>query len=878
MDVSKLDTRNFEVLNLPYNRVASELSPVQRIIRGQNTFITLGGKLSKRPGTIQLPNSNLNVEGDRIVIYETLDNPPVVYLLGSFLANPGLWAMYYLRLDDVNPQWTQFPGGVGYRAINSSVYPHEIVVHRGLAYIKGFPSPNIRLNCGGPQYNYTNTAGTYSADFLPNMFSSNYYTSGNTPADSSTNLTTTTAIDTSLNPADLNGNQYIMQSARVAPTSGPSANQMSFTIPITQNIGYSGLTSLLYNINLFFAEIGGAALGARKFNVLINGSTVATALDIRSSAGALNKAIVLQFSGTISTSSIKIDLINNGGTLPPLINAIEIYPPATQTDTLGTVIFDGTGATPSVKPWGLLGPQTPATLSSPAGWPASSHSVTVNYNWGYVYAYQSITGHVSNRSPIQSDPTLNPSYSGAFTNKIPQVTVQGTSDTTNIPYINIYRTTDGGGTFFFLQQIANTGAGSILYQDNSLVAGGTRNDPIPDNVLDITKQAPTLTSNSPPPAVLPPYITGLDSPIRSTKIVSYAGRLWYAIGNYLWYSALEEVNTGVPEECFPSGQFGNFFRLPYAVNQLEPTPNALTVLTTQATYYVAGQSKDSFIPITLFPDVGALTNHPRASSTFNNSIAWLTQDYRIAVLTNGQLSVISDPLLDDLETLVNAGGEIGINHWAELDKDYLIVNSFNRADTTQSRQYIYDIKKSQIMNDDFWFTPWTVRATACASGRIQATSTRRLVWLVWDGTNSQLVYFDPLEKTGTDSLFSGTTNYGFTCDLHLMTIPPGNHLNILSAPPRAPIFEFIILYRTRFAGDNDPDIACFVDDTWTTPIALQALPDTYARLGETKGYKTSLYNIHRSGQRLGLRIAKTASNELFQLQQLVAAFDPVSGT
>ena len=155
-------------------------------------------------------------------------------------------------------------------------------------------------------------------------------------------------------------------------------------------------------------------------------------------------------------------------------------------------------------------------------WSAATHRVDVNNGWYYAYAYKSITGHISNRSDIERNPDLLPSYTGPFFDLIPKVTVQGDADTTNIPTIVIFRSTDGGGTFYFLEEITNTGSGAITYLDDSFGTGAsstTYADPVPDSKLDTGYIAPSLTTNSPPPTVNPPGVVGTTAISRSSYAI-----------------------------------------------------------------------------------------------------------------------------------------------------------------------------------------------------------------------------------------------------------------------------------------------------------------------------------------------------------------------
>jgi hypothetical protein len=81
-----------------------------------------------------------------------------------------------------------------------------------------------------------------------------------------------------------------------------------------------------YTVRLHFAEIAFSTVGARVFNVAINGSTVLSNFDIVAAAGAPDKAVVEQFTSTAdATGKITISYIQ-GTADDPKSSGIEILP------------------------------------------------------------------------------------------------------------------------------------------------------------------------------------------------------------------------------------------------------------------------------------------------------------------------------------------------------------------------------------------------------------------------------------------------------------------------------------------------------------------------------------------------------------------------
>lgn len=762
------DSLDYQVLDFPYNRIETELSPNPRIFRGSNTCVTRGGKLIKRPGTLTLDGNN-TVTGriDRLWQYETLESPANVYLIASIFTGT-YWELWTKRLTTPTAGWVQAPA---LRDCNLSTRPHELAANHGKAYAKSFPSPAS-----------SEKLGTVILD-----------------GEGGTIATRPWGLLGPSTPAVLKGGSALLTA---------DISSSATTITVTTDVSFPGATP-------FYIQVGYEQMQVT--------------------------------AGVPGTSWTVVRGVNGTTAVEHFANEVVIY----------------------------------------LDWSASDHIVEVNYGWTYSYAYKSITGHVSNRAPLQSNPDKMPSTTGPFFDMCPEIIVQGQSDTTNIPTIVIYRTTDGGGTFYKLDEIPNVGAGSIIYVDNSLEsgsAGGTFNDPIPDAVLDQFDIAPSLVSNSPPPAVLAPEVTGVDTPAASTPIATFQSRLWYAIGNTLFFSAEEELNEGIPEEAWPSGaqngRNGNFYRFPYPITNLAETTSALYVFTIQCTYKITGNNLETFSPKPVFENFGSPAGHPRAITRFGDTIAFLTHDYRICLIEGEAIQQISDPLFTDLVDQLNQNGEYDLKYFGDLDKEWLIVTSHRKDDPQLSRQWIYDIRKSLTERKPFWFTPWTIRSVASLSSRTSDTSSqRRLVFAVYNpATNtSGLSRIDPTYRTGSDYFLGTTLGFDFVAEFHQMTVPPGNHVNALRAPAVTPTVYGVAIDRLLFAGDSDPQAYWYYDDLWTDPdMAVRS--ENPPRRTVSKGYKTLLYTIHRACQHFSARISKLNSTELFEIVRFTVIWDPDSGS
>jgi hypothetical protein len=130
---------------------------------------------------------------------------------------------------------------------------------------------------------------------------------------------------------------------------------------------------------------------------------------------------------------------------------IKGFPENNFANTAGTIIYDGSGIG-AVYHWGLPSPTTPALMFGASGtWDASVDAVSVKIGWKYTYAYKNgYTGHYSTRAPLATDPGST-SDTGAFTNKKPKMVLSSAGgDDSFVTHVGVFRTSDGGGTFYFV--------------------------------------------------------------------------------------------------------------------------------------------------------------------------------------------------------------------------------------------------------------------------------------------------------------------------------------------------------------------------------------------------------------------------------------------
>lgn len=499
-------------------------------------------------------------------------------------------------------------------------------------------------------------------------------------------------------------------------------------------------------------------------------------------------------------------------------------------------------------------------------WTASAHAVNIWSYWRYTYAWVNEFGHISNRAPGETNPDLMQSETGPFWDLCPKVTVQGNADTTNIPTINVYRTQDGGGTFYFVGAVANTGAGDITFEDRLLETGpayATTQDPIPDNLLDTFNISPDLDSNTAPPTVISPLVIGTDTPEGSTPLASYASRIWYGVRNVLFYSGNEEIAEGIPEESFPAGIDGNFFRFQHNIVSLAASEAALYVFTTEHTYKITGSDLLTLNVAPLYHNIGGYS--ATSVARMGKNVAFLTHDRRVAVIReNDTLEFISEPCGDSWNYPGAESGEYSFTYWGEKDRDLLFVFFYLPG---SSRTFVFDAKLTGTTKEPFWHAPWDVEARAALAAK-------------YDGPNRLLLLAQPtgIRKIGFDTNWmDGTNGYDWIVRSGLQLVPSGNHVNDLRVSGLTPVVVRALIERTKYPADRPPHITFAYDDFWTAEVPAVSTHQPTSHEA-SKWYDTLIAEADQAAFRVGISLAVHNSVTPVELQTLTTTWAPDSGS
>lgn len=746
----QLDSLHFDSLDFPYNTEQNPLAEKPRIATGQNTYVTWGGSIAKRPGTVGITGSTFTKRIDRMWLYQTLEATPKVYILASaYNSSTTYWEMYYLRLDAGSPAWTIF---TNIRNVNTSQSPHECVIALGHAYIKSRPNAVPDEMYGSIRFD--GTGGTVTID---------YWGIGQ--------------------PA----NQVIMDEATEWNYLTVDVNSFATTINVD-----NGVTP------------------AAPFNISIDS---------------------------------EIMTVTNKGT-----------------GKNWTVTRGVDGTTPTEHYAGVK-------LRFFSTYTASTRYARAWYTWQYAMAYKTRTGHIGVRSAQITDPASNKSDTGPIKSYRPKfkgyIGSIDVTDTVRVPKGVFFRTTDGGGTFFKLVETTNPGTVGYNLLDEDKYWGTGNTNPLPDEFLSANEIAPSLTSNAPPPTCNPPKVVGVDVIQPYSPIAYYAGRIWFAIDEYLYFSAQEEITMGNPEESFPSGLTGNFFRYQHPVRNIIATTDGLYVLTTNSIHQITGTNRESFNTRPVLENIGVPENQPRAATRMGNAVAFLSSDERILLLEGDKIVTLSDPLGTIFGVAIAAGKEVDFHYYRNGSYEWLVVNNHKGSDTTVSVQRICDLSRSRESGwkDIFWYPAWTVRSTACVTGRIKESETRhRLVWYIWDGTNGRLVYLDDGGGTTfTDAdpnSGNAANNYAYSWGTNLFSVPPGNHINALRKSAYNPIFHEVRFERKTFSGDAEPTVTYYVDDNYETAGTTGTVTEP-TRRDQSHGYKSLIVPVRTVAQRVAVKFNAT---------------------
>jgi hypothetical protein len=311
-----------------------------------------------------------------------------------------------------------------------------------------------------------------------------------------------------------------------------------------------------------------AALIASSYGLSVSGTVVGVQVNITGHVSAATGSTIiyaqLQDNNGNAMGAQKLQLVRNtndavltfGGTSDVWSNA-NITSAVVASSSFGVqIVVSGTGQTFSIDSVqiNIYSSSVSASVSGSGG----SFSATVGY--GYVYEYSNSTA----AAPPFSSATPPTTSTGAFTNKLNVGLSVVASTDPQVNSIWVFRTTDGGATYYALPTNPYPNATTTI-TDNAA-----------DSTLNTFQIADLVGLNTPPPA----GIAGM---------TFHMGRMWGFVNNVLYYAVGGDLGNilGSPYEGWPPA---NFFTFPSKVTKLIPTSVGLLVFTISDIYIVYGNA------------------------------------------------------------------------------------------------------------------------------------------------------------------------------------------------------------------------------------------------------------------------------------------------
>lgn len=362
--------------------------------------------------------------------------------------------------------------------------------------------------------------------------------------------------------------------------------------------------------------------------------------------------------------------------------------------------------------WGIIAPSTAPTFTLSGG----SLSPRKGYTWVYVFKNSS-TGHISTASPVSGS-------SGIQTSK--EFNLSGARSTDpQCDKIDIYRTDDGGGDFFYVATIDNPPSGTWSYTDNNA-----------DSALNDNLLAPQDHANDPPP-------TGI------SLVCFHIDRMFVAVDNLVYFAGGPDTTNGIPEESFPPA---NVFKFPGKVTAMASTSSGLIVWTGADCFIVLGNSTVTFKPKPWQKNFGVQSQNCIAQDG----------DLVFVYTSNRQLFSISD-------TLQEVGFPVGDHLASDFDPTttYLALHR-NGTDqglwmsngSTKMRRY--------SLATSSWDTEHQV---VNGAGAIASIETSNSVWKLFTGRTAGSGYI--LARDTTTYQDDGSSYSAFAVVGTMVLAPPG---------------------------------------------------------------------------------------------------------
>lgn len=382
-------------------------------------------------------------------------------------------------------------------------------------------------------------------------------------------------------------------------------------------------------------------------------------------------------------------------------------------------------------------------------------TVESEIRYRFVFRNDSI-GHISSASPRSADSDGN--ALGPFSDKVVTITSARSADT-QVDEIEIYRTTDGGSTYFHLATVANPGSGDWTYKDGVI-----------DEELG-TRAAPIENENDPPPVGLKNLAFGI-------------GRVWGSVDNIVHYAGGGDILNGVPEESWPPL---NTFKFPDHITAMVPFSLGMLVFTPSELYAIRGGDKFSLFPQII--DRIGVEDENKISSDGDFLYVYTNdnQFVRIGPLgleaAIGRVEELGFPIGDLLEPLTNV--YVAVHHDGSDDSAIYVAGT----SSGQSKIFRYNLSTES----------WSPRAEVVGGVRaIKSIQIDHGVWRLLSGRDTAEGF---LFKRDSSVLTDDGSNYAPNVVLGSL---------ILTKPGELTQVESLIL--ERFNAGADPTVAVLANE------------------------------------------------------------------
>jgi hypothetical protein len=276
-------------------------------------------------------------------------------------------------------------------------------------------------------------------------------------------------------------------------------------------------------------------------------------------------------------------------------------------ETDGNRIASIVSSSPAFRKWGITKPSSANTFAADSG-----TGLTGTFLYKYTYV-NSTSGHESSASPASASHTV--------ANKTINLTGLAASADTQVDKINIYRTTNGGATYFYLTQISN---GTTTYADSTA-----------DTALG-TDEAPLY--NDPPP-------------VSFTAIEEWDGRIWgFKAGDTKLYFSNNEFYSlvGNPEESFHPDNFIDLRAKIWGIRK-SPNFNEMWAHTSKGIYGTVNTYIDADPYRAPLRNSNVYSGSPYAIVNVYNSQWFTTEDFRVLSIDSaGNTSYESENIEPDM--------------------------------------------------------------------------------------------------------------------------------------------------------------------------------------------------------------------------------------